>query len=240
MTETVHDVRRSRASPSLALGLSLLAVGCSVNLPGKPKETDAKPTFEALYRENCAGCHGADGTLGPAPPLNDPIFLAIVDVGDLQMTIQDGRKDTPMPAFSRDRGGPLDDKQIDMLARGIKAKWADPAIKVKGIPPYYSEDDKRTPDLKRGQEVFDLACAVCHGEYGRGSEGMAGKINDRAFLGLISDQALRRYSITGRPDVNMPDFRTLKARTDKFSPLTSEDIDNLVGLLADWRRGGSK
>ena len=216
--------------------LAFLLVGC--NLPGKPKETDEKPTFAALYRDNCAGCHGADGKLGPAPPLNDPIFLAIVDEGDLEMTVQDGRKDTPMPAFSRARGGPLDDKQIKMLAHGIKLEWGGERVSKDGIPPYESEAARaRTPDLKRGREVFSVACAVCHGGDGRGSRGMAGAINDPAFLGLISDQALRRLAITGRPDRGMPDFRTRSDRPKEFEPLTSADIDNLVGLLAEWRRG---
>jgi cytochrome c oxidase cbb3-type subunit 3 len=239
----VIGTRKPDTATRCFVTLSLLcAAGCSLNLPGKPKETDDKPSFAALYRDNCAGCHGAEGKLGPAPPLNDPIFLAIVDVGDLQMTIQNGRKDTPMPAFAKDQGGPLDDKQIEMLARGIMKEWADSSIEKKNIPPYYAEEAKeRTPDLKRGKEVFDFACAACHGDQGQGSQGMAGAINDPAFLGLISDQALRRYAITGRPELGMPDFRTQSVRPEKFKPpLTSAEIDDLVALLAEWRRGGGK
>ena len=63
------------------------AVGCCV---GRSicRESRNRPTdrcrredvmdFATLYATNCAACHGADGKLGPAPPLNDPLFRAIV------------------------------------------------------------------------------------------------------------------------------------------------------------------
>src|SRR5262245_37222077 len=66
---------------SFILSLLLLS-GC--DLPGKPKRADRPVAedrildFKVLYGRNCAGCHGADGKLGPAPPLNDPLFLSIV------------------------------------------------------------------------------------------------------------------------------------------------------------------
>jgi cytochrome c oxidase cbb3-type subunit III len=60
----------------------LLVTGC--DLPGQPKIED-KPIradeiadFNVLFKNNCSGCHGAEGKLGPAPPLNDPLFLALV------------------------------------------------------------------------------------------------------------------------------------------------------------------
>jgi hypothetical protein len=66
-----------------------------------------------------------------------------------------------------------------------------------------------------------------------------GAINNQAFLALISDQALRRYAITGRPDLGMPAFDGDSGRPAGFRPLSSPEIDNLVELLAYWRRGGS-
>ena len=55
--------------------LAALTAGC--DLPGRPDPAD-RPVpadqvkdFGALYATHCAGCHGADGKLGPAPPLND-------------------------------------------------------------------------------------------------------------------------------------------------------------------------
>ena len=80
--------RRWRLLPLLAA----LAAGC--DLPGQPKRpapADEATQFNALYTTHCAGCHGADGKLGPAPPLNDPIFLAIVPDAELLRVITEGR-----------------------------------------------------------------------------------------------------------------------------------------------------
>ncbi len=105
-------------------GWLLIAAGC--DFPGKPNPAD-QPTppekvlkFSALFAENCAGCHGATGEYGPGPPLNSPLFRAIVSEGDLQSVIRDGRKGTPMPAFAKESGGRLSDAQIHVLVYEIK------------------------------------------------------------------------------------------------------------------------
>src|SRR5712671_5507399 len=98
-------------SPYLLLSVFLWITGC--DLPGRPDPAD-RPVpadhlleFSALYQRNCAGCHGADGTLGPAPPLNDPLFRAIVPETELTDILTNGRNKTLMPAFARENGGPL-------------------------------------------------------------------------------------------------------------------------------------
>jgi mono/diheme cytochrome c family protein len=223
----------------------LLGSGC--DLPGKPKPAD-KPIsadqvvdFDGLYRQNCAGCHGADGKLGPAPPLNNTVFLSIVPDRVLLGVINDGRPGTPMPAFAQSKGGPLTDAQVKALATGIKPRWgATPSAHGAG-PPYLVAATAAIGDKNRGARVFGRACAVCHGALGKGGEsddnGGAGAINDPAFLALISDQALRRYAITGRPDLGMPDYADKTARADDYQPMTSDEITDLVALLASWRQG---
>jgi cytochrome c oxidase cbb3-type subunit 3/ubiquinol-cytochrome c reductase cytochrome c subunit len=139
-----------------------------------------------------------------------------------------------MPAFARDRGGPLTDAQVEAAAKGIKARWGGAAPK-KELPPYLTV--KNEGDKERGAKLFALACAACHGDEGQGGE-QAGAVNDRAFLALISDQALRRVIITGRSDLGMPDCSDSNWRSPKFKPLTSAEIDDLVALLAYWRRSG--
>ncbi len=191
--------------------------------------------FTTLYKENCAGCHGADGMLGPAPPLNDPIFLSIVPDAVVLGLISDGRPGTPMPAFARSKGGPLTDLQVQALAAGIKPRWSTGPQVRENLPPYSIRGDDAAADRERGLKVFARACGSCHGPNGEGDDKKAGAIHDPNFLKLISDQCLRRYAITGRPDLGMPNFAEKNGRASDFQPLTSAEITDLVALLAHWR-----
>ena len=93
--------------------MCILFSGCNDNLPGKPNPADAYrmpqdvTKFAPLYAQRCAGCHGADGTDGPGPPLNDPLYLSLVTDDELHHVIADGRAGTLMPAWSQKNGGPL-------------------------------------------------------------------------------------------------------------------------------------
>jgi mono/diheme cytochrome c family protein len=292
-------------SPCHLVTLSLLlAAGC--DLPGRPapgsrpEPADQVTDFGVLYAERCAGCHGADGKLGPAPPLNDPIFLAIVPDAELLRVIREGRSVTPgqkspMPAFAHEKGGPLTGAQVKALAEGIKKHWELPASPSGSLPAYIgpaaadggrkdhiepigppkgaSDNPSKEGDGGRkdhieligppkgapvnppvgaragrkeeGARVFARACAGCHGPQGKGGKDGdrpgsrdGGAINDQAFLALISDQELRRYAITGRPDLGMPAYNGKDGRAPDFQPLTSAEIDDLVALLASWRLGG--
>ncbi len=245
-----HQLRHERRArkgttvwrPALFVIL-FLAPGC--DLPGKPKPDD-RPiaadhvvNFEVLFRQNCAGCHGTDGKLGPAPPLNDATFLAIVPDSVLLDIIREGRSGTPMPAFTIENGGPLTDEQVKVLASGIKPKWGSvPPSDKQSIPPYSVPEGSPAGDRGRGAGVFGRACAPCHGANGEGTsgnDGGTGAVNDPAFLALISDQALRRLAITGRPDLGMPDYADKTARAHDYKPLTSADIVDLVAFLSSWR-----
>jgi cytochrome c oxidase cbb3-type subunit 3 len=251
----------------VVIGLS--AAGC--DLPGRPDPKD-RPipaekvlTFDKLFSRNCAGCHGKDGTLGPAPPLNDPLFRAIVPVVELERVLTYGRPGTSMPAFAHSQGGPLSAAQVQLLvheikgvpyrivkkhapgqlkveivaaAEGIAPQWGAVALAADSIPPYSLRRDLGNGE--KGTKLFARACASCHGPNGEGKlkDGkVLKKINDRAFLALISDQALRRIIITGRPDLKMPNYAQKAGRPDDFQPLTSAEIADLSALLSSWRQG---
>src|SRR5262245_34360281 len=89
-----------RRTLCLAVAVVLAATsGCS-ELPGKPNPED-KPVmpdqvlgFEKLFANNCAGCHGSDGNFGPAPPLNDPLFVEIISREQLANVVTNGRAGT--------------------------------------------------------------------------------------------------------------------------------------------------
>jgi mono/diheme cytochrome c family protein len=224
----------------------MLLAGCSDNLPGKPLEADGYvmpqkiKDFATLYAQRCAGCHGADGTLGPGPPLNDPMFLALISDDDLHSVIADGRKGTLMPGWDHASGGPLTADQVAILVKGIKQRqWEkSPESKMQKVyptaPPLAAAKGS-VGNPRAGEQVYATACASCHGDQGEGVPDQAGPIKVRAFLELCSDAEMRRYIITGRPDLGMPNFAEDEARGTDFKPLTAQQVADLVALIAQWR-----
>jgi cytochrome c oxidase cbb3-type subunit 3 len=227
----------SRRRPVWMTALVLFALtGC--DWPGKPNPAhrfvapDQVIDFTTLFEKNCRGCHGAGGTFGPAPPLADSVFLAIVSDEELAMTVANGRPGTSMPAFLKSKGGTLTNQQIQVLVNGVRtlAKATDDK---KSWPAYAVPETKG--DAKRGAEVFAKACAGCHGPDGKGTKSM-GAINEPAFLSLASEQFFRRIIITGRSDLGMPNCADGKGRGSDFMPLTDRDVTDVTALIMSWPR----
>jgi cytochrome c oxidase cbb3-type subunit 3/ubiquinol-cytochrome c reductase cytochrome c subunit len=220
------------------VALSLPLVGCDLRgkpkLANKPVPANEVKDFGKLYAENCAGCHGTDGTMGPAPPLNDALFLTIISDATLAHVIADGRAGTLMPAFLQERGGTLTPTQVRVLAEGLKKQWGAKAPPKVKPPPYEMAGGG---DPKRGEKAYNRACGMCHGPDG-GPDMPDMRINDPVFLSLISDQALRRLTITGRPDLGMPDFAGKRGDTGDFEPLSVQEVTDLVAYMASWRKSG--
>src|SRR5271165_262181 len=104
-------IRRLLVGCALAFS-TIFVPGCS-QLPGAPRPGPemARPSadldFATLYRQNCSGCHGAQGHNGAAIDLADPVYQALVDDDSLRMIITMGYPGTLMPAFGRSAGGML-------------------------------------------------------------------------------------------------------------------------------------
>ena len=227
---------------ALILVAMLLALaGCS-RIPGRPGPGPevVRPNevldFPTLYKANCAACHGENGRGGAAISLANPVYLAVAGEENLREITAKGVPDRLMPPFARSAGGMLTDQQIDVLARGMMQQWSKPDLLAGlSIPPYRST---LAGDAARGQQVFSIFCARCHGIAGEGSStgdtkssvGKVGSIVDGAYLALISDQGLRSILIAGRPDEGMPDWRT-----DAAQPMTDQQITDIVRWLATKR-----
>ncbi len=191
----------------LAMALPLLS-GC--DMPGRPQpgpevpRPEAVTSFDTLYGENCAGCHGKNGDNGSATNLANPLYEALLDDTSLRDVIANGEKDTLMPGFSAKRGGSLTDAQIDVIVQGIRARWKkENAVGGNVLPPYKA---RHPGDVTKGQAVYAAACARCHGDVAQ-HPGNAGSILDGSFLALINEQTLRTTIIAGRPDIGEPDWR---------------------------------
>jgi cytochrome c oxidase cbb3-type subunit 3 len=227
-------VRTCAGLLAMLASVAVLA-GCDA-LPGRPQEADRplRPhdvrDFARLWGENCAGCHGAEGVLGPAAPLANATYLAWVDDATLKRVIAEGIGGTAQPAFAIGAGGWLTDEQIDDLVREMRVHWARP---LAGPPPPPFAN-AAAGDANRGQAVWARRCASCHDPGGTGSP-RGGSVVDPAYLALVSDGALRTAVVAGRPDLGMPDWRG----GPSSSPLSAQEVADVVAWIASHRGGGT-
>ncbi|MDP7069899.1 MAG: c-type cytochrome [Phycisphaerales bacterium] len=224
--------------------LLLATAGCDW-MPGRPTTPEVdrgNPTtvhgFAPLWATNCQGCHGENGTWGPARPLNDPLYQSLVTDQWLRTTIADGINGTLMPPHSTANGGWMTDEQIDAVVAGMRTNWG-------GTPPSYAAASpaiinwRQSPgNADRGLVVFNSYCSPCHGENGVGA--MAGSPIDPSFLALASDQMIRATIVCGRPDVGMPDwYGNLNGKPvpqrDGLPPLTVGQVADLLAWITSHR-----
>ncbi len=240
---TTPILQYSTTSLLVALMILILATGCDW-LPGKPTPEERwKPAteitdFSQLYARNCSGCHGADGRLGAARPLNDPLYLDLVSVPTLRAMIAQGVPGTSAPAFAQQAGGSLTEKQIDVLVEGMRSRWGKAEnFDNLALPPYSLQDaitkGSGPGNPQRGAIGYQTYCAQCHGQDGSGGL-KGGSVIDPAYLALVSDQALRTAVIVGRSDLGMPDWRAnISGR-----PMSPQEISDVVAWLASHRQAG--
>jgi cytochrome c oxidase cbb3-type subunit III len=227
-------IRTPSALAVLSLVFSLVMLA-ACNTPGGEPRANSEPVapsqvldFGALYAQNCAGCHGAQGRGGASIALANPIYLAIVDEAIVRNVVAKGVHGTSMPAFAQSAGGMLTEQQIVAIASGIFSSWGHKQVLDGANPPPYAA--KAAGNADHGQLVFGTYCASCHGAEGGGTPKGSAITND-SFLALVSDQGLRTIVITGRPELGAPDWRgNLPGH-----PMTDQEITDVVAWLIPRR-----
>ena len=220
----------------MVYGLCLACLGCrhSAQDPEVLRPGEVL-SFAVLYKQNCSGCHGENGKNGAAISLANPVYLALAGEDHLREVVSGGVQGGLMPAFARSSGGTLTDQQVNVLVQGLLHKWGKPDLPAGQTPPPYAAT--LPGDAARGQEVYGVFCARCHGPTGegvaidrKGTSSKLGSIVDPSYLALISNQNLRSITIGGRPDEDMPDWRS-----DGSQPLTDQEITDVVAWMASKR-----
>ena len=240
-------------NPRLRVGLVWIFAVAVLQCAGcyKPNESrrearaEKVDEFPTLFANNCSGCHGANGQQGPAPPIGNTLFLAMISQPQLQEIIARGRPGTLMPAFVTSSGLGLTSEQAETIAKGLKEGKlnSSPSQEVPTlVPPYRADPEASKPaDISAGALLFANHCAMCHGDEGRGSES-AGALNDPALLALLSNQAIRTVVITGRGDLghsgaeSMPSYLALSKVTRENAAAKWREIDQIVAYIASWRK----
>jgi mono/diheme cytochrome c family protein len=232
-------LKPTQISSLLAAGaLALLLSGCN-GFPGRPRpgseivRPQDRLDFIALYRTNCAGCHGENGKNGAAIDLANPEYQSLVDDNSLRHWIKTGMPGTEMPAFGA--SGSLTGEQIDALVEGMRKNWSRSGLsgelksdraqntgRLAYLRPGYLQT--AAGDAGRGQQLYATACSSCHRPSSQ-------QITNPAYLALVSDQALRSILIAGRPDIGQPDWRMGGAS----SPLSDQSVTDIVAYLGSLR-----
>lgn len=210
--------------------LALLYTSCG-SAPGVPKPGPEIPRpdqvldFATLYSDNCAACHGAQGKLGAAISLANPIYLAVAGVATIQRVTSAGVPGTMMPPFAIAAGGMLTSRQIDVLAQGMVAAWRNSSALQNQTSPLYASATAGEPE--QGEKSFATFCSRCHAK---------DSLMDPAYLALISNQGLRSIIIAGQPEQGMPDYRSCLTGAGAHA-MTDQEITDIVAWLASKRTG---
>lgn len=205
---------------TLALVLSMFASGaleCSVH-------DDAKAQHgRELYATTCAVCHGTRGEgyrADNAPALANPYFLASVSDSFLFSAISNGRANTTMSAWSKERGGPLSRADVESIVAFLHTWDTLPRVTLDERPTF--------GDAKRGGEVFTRECVRCHGVRGTGGPNV--HVGDTELLQSTTNGFLRYAIEHGRPGTAMPAFDLA---------LGDKGTDDVITALRDWQRYGA-
>lgn len=202
------------AAPDAAVGLaadaSPAAPAVDVTL------ADATPVVDgaAAYQKYCALCHGPEAkgyAADNAPSLVSKTFAETATDAFLIASITQGRPGTAMAAYGQAHGGPLDPATVMAIVQHLK-KGAPPPLNLPQAP---AEGDAR-----RGEAIYTLKCAQCHGT--EQQRATAVHLFNPLFLEQAHDQYLYYAVANGRPGTPMEAWR---------GKLTEEQIGDVVVYL---------
>jgi len=151
------------------------------------------------YAESCSSCHGVymEGTtLAPALDTDD---LRATESFELARLIEQGVPGTLMAGWD----SALTDDEVDDLVALIQ-RWPDVLAAGVEIPVIEAEPIDMSPEaIARGDRLFSITCASCHGVDGYGSP-MAPALNNALFLDSTADAQIHQIIAMGIPGTVMP------------------------------------
>jgi cytochrome c oxidase cbb3-type subunit 3 len=222
---------------TLLMGLGVCAAQTpSVQSPGTVKKSDTAESESypdalvqsgtALFRQDCAFCHGRNAGGGESGPDLTRSKLVTADVnGDkIGPVIRSGRPDKGMPPFDRS------DEQIASLVAFIHTQQK-LALQKKGGRKGVDASDLQTGNSDAGKKYFDGAggCAACHSPTGD-LAGIASR-----FEGLqLEEQMLYPKKAKSRVTVTLSSGQSITGTVEYLDEFTVGLFDP-AGVYRSWR-----
>ncbi len=219
--KAIADRRHHRMAPVVLLLLALLLTG-AVYAALSPTSAEATVASEddiaagqALFRTNCATCHGpgAEGREG---------FPSLIGVGAAAVDFQVSTGRMPMQATGPQAPAKppvFDEEQISQLAAYVASLAPGPAI------PTADQVDPAAGDAANGMALFRTNCAMCHGAIGRGGALTEGKY--APSLGGSTHTQIYEAMLSG-PGA-MPVFNDAN--------ITPEEKRDIIAFLEEQKQG---
>ena len=208
--------------------LMALVVAAAASAQGNPADQGAR-----LYADNCAVCHGPQGEGRVGARLKD--FPTINPQAFVKATVASGVPGSKMPAWSKAKGGPLTDAEIDAIAAFV-ATWTTgnvspaPTEPVRLLVPLPTVAGV-SGDPTRGALVFQQNCLVCHGAKG---EGRVGVNLAKPFASAFPAAFVKQAVSSGVQGSVMPAW----AQSDG-GPLSDQQIDDVTAFILSAQKAGS-
>lgn len=201
-----------------------------------------------VFERHCVLCHGRRGNgKGELAPTTFPrprdftrgLFKfrstpsgSLPTEEDLARTIQGGLTGTAMPAFSQ-----LPERDIRAVIEHLKSlspRWTNAAFHLPPValpppPDWLSDHPVATGHARRGETLFQAACAPCHGMAGAGDGPAAESLRDAwdhpcpprdlrvpILRAGSSPEAIYRTLVTGLDGTPMPSFLDMTTVADRW------------------------
>lgn len=219
--KAIAQRRHHRFAPVVLLVLALLVTG-AVYAALTPTPAGAAMATQtdvdagkALFRANCATCHGVSAEGRGAVP-------TLVGVGAAAVDFQVSTGRMPMQATGPQaiaKPAQLDAEQTAQLAAYVASLGPGPAI------PGAEQVDPALGDPANGMAIFRTNCAMCHGATGRGGALTEGKL--APSLANATPTQLYEAMLSGPS--NMPVFNDAN--------VTPEEKRDVIAFLDEQKAG---
>lgn len=214
--------------------LCALAIGATVLVYGTAHAQGDAARGKTLFSNNCAVCHGADANGRVGPTLKKD-FPAIRVDAFLKETITNGVDGSVMPAWSRTKGGPLTDGDIDDIVAYIRSLGRPTPPSSGGVTPLPTTAAVLPPavavypagNATAGQKVFEDNCVVCHGDRGQGNIGANLR---KDWPSLDPDKLIEATVARGVQGSKMPAWAQSNG-----GPLTNQQIADVTAYVRSFK-----